>query len=221
MGPGWRDGREGTQELERRAGEGRGGCDGETGAGHKRHTGSPVPRPLLSYRPSVWALQRRGSSCPHSHPHPSYGAEGSAEAVGDLASSWVSPSAGEKLWQRPVYRGLLVPGRATGRRTRVTFSSHLPAKAQPSSYWGLGSQASTRQGAGGHLLTQVQMESEHFFSPFLLIQELFIASWWWAEMVFPKSCLVCRRPSDRTCSALEDRGSGSARGVLSFPLQDL
>ena len=102
----------------------------------------------------------------------------------------------------------------------MTFSSHLPAKAQPSSCWGLGSQACRRQGAGGHLLTQVQMESELFFPPFLLIQELFIASWWWAEMVFPKSCLVCRKTRDKKCSALEDRGSGSARGVFSFSLQD-
>ena len=63
--------------------------------------------------------------------------------------SWVSPSVVEKLWQRPVYRGLLVLGRAAGRRTWVTFSCHLPAKAQPSSCWGLGSQVCRRQGAGG------------------------------------------------------------------------
>lgn len=45
----------------------------------------------------------------------------------------------------------------------MTFFSHLPAKAQLSSCWGLGSEACRRQGAGGRILTQVQMESELFF----------------------------------------------------------
>ena len=54
--------------------------------GHKHHTGSPVPSPLLFYRPSVLALQRRGSSCPPLPPHPFYRAERSAEAVAGLAS---------------------------------------------------------------------------------------------------------------------------------------
>ena len=58
---------------------------------------------------------------------------------------------------------LLALGRATGRRTWVTFFSHLPAKAQLSSCWGLGSEACRRQGAGGSFLLKYRWNRSFFF----------------------------------------------------------
>ena len=45
----------------------------------------------------------------------------------------------------------------------MTFFSHLPAKAQLSSCWGLGSEVCRRQGAGGRFLLKYRWNLSFFF----------------------------------------------------------
>ena len=148
---------------EHRAGGGGEDVMGKQGRDTSIARGAQSPGLCFPASPLCWLCREEGPLAPHSHPHPSYGAERSAEAVGNWPPSWASPSVGEKPWQRPVYRGLLAPGRAAGRRTWVTFFSHLPAKAQLSSCWGLGSEVCRRQGAGGRFLLKYRWNLSFFF----------------------------------------------------------